>query len=163
MATNFLHATGTNGALTAAFQVIGGAELNALANAGVVVGSTSGSSGVFTQSNFASGQYGYFYATTGASSGWTPTAGGNLTGWFMHSPDGGTTYETTVGTTGLARPPDFIISLAANALPASSIVGYSSLVPMPYDTCKFYIQNNSGATTASVSNTIKCFVVADQY
>lgn len=163
MATNFLHATGTNGFIATPFTVIGSTELNAVANAAAIISSTNGSSGQFNQTNFAHAQYGYFYATTGASSGWQPTAGGNLTGWYIHSPDGGTTWQTTL-LLPPASPPDFIIPLStATAMPASAIVGVSTIVPLPYDTVKICIVNNSGATTASVNNTITCAPVADQY
>ena len=170
MATNFLHSTSTasNGFLVSPFLVIGttttstSGEFTAIANGSGVVSNTNGASGVFNFSNTAAAQYGYFYATTGNSSGWLPTAGGNLTGYFIHSPDGGTTFLTTA----MLPPaiPDFIIPFGSTAgLPASSIVGWSPLVLLPYNSFKVYLVNNSGATSASVNNFIKCAPVADQY
>lgn len=169
MATNFLHSpsTAANGFLVTPFSVIGASSTSTtvgtlanIANAAGVV-----STAAYNQTNTGNAQYGYFYLVTGSSSTWQPTAGGNLTGWFLNSPDGGATYISTL-LLPPAAPPDFIIPIAAStsqALPAQAICGWSSLVPLPYSTFEVYLQNNSGATSPTVSSVIKCAPVADQY
>ena len=88
MATNFLHATGTNGLLVSAFAIVDSTDLDSLTNGSAVTSATGvHSNGQFSQTDTGSAQYGYVMLTVG-NPGWTPTAGGCLTGWFMLSQDG---------------------------------------------------------------------------
>lgn len=170
MATNFLHATGTNGLLATAFTIMDGTDLDSVTNGSAVTSATGvHSTGKFNQTDTGSAQFGYVYLTVG-NPGWTPTAGGCLTGWFMISTDGGTTFETSQATASttvaaVARPPDFIIPLEAAAMTAGTLK-FSPLVKLPWTTCKALIQNNSGATTGNGGTThatISILPVADQY
>lgn len=162
MATNFLHAAGTNGFLTTPFNLMT-TELNTLTNGSTVVSSVGGTSGVFSQTNTTQGQYGYVWITLGGNFAATPAAGANLTGWFINSTDGGTTFEKSSAVP--PRAPDFIIPLNAATYAASDVVYASGLVPLPYGSFKVLIQNNAGtsASTASSGNILKCGPTADQY
>ena len=117
MPTNFLHATGTNGFIVTPFSLMT-TELNSLANGNTVVSSVGGTSGKFNQTNFGSAQIGRIWLTLGGNFGATPAAGGNITGWWNFSTDGGTTFEDTNSNTAIPRPPDFIIPLVAAAYSA---------------------------------------------
>lgn len=167
MATNFLHATGTNGFIVSPFDLFNNtdAAFDNLANGNTVTSANAGSSGKFNQTNFGSAQYGLIWFTVGDVA-FTPTAGGNLTGWFIHSPDGGSTFENTDANVAIPRPPDFIIPFTAAALNTSDIIFASGLVLLPYDTVKVYVQNNSGVTLGNTTTThakLTCGPVADQY
>lgn len=160
MATNFLATTGTNGflsSLATAFSS-GTTTMNSLANAGIII-----STSVFTQADTAHGLMGFIGLTVGSSFG--PTSGGNITGWWLQSPDGGTTYESTV----LVRPPDWFISLSTStsSSPGTETSGsayrMSLLAPMPWTTFKVAIQNNSGVTTGSSGLSLTFQSVAMQY
>jgi hypothetical protein len=160
MATNFLeYSGGTNGFLTAPFNLMS-TELNALANGSNAVSSAGGTSGVFTQSSWGSGIWGVIDLVAGGA--FTPTAGGYLAGWFLYSPDGGTTFEKVVAATDLPRAPDFIIPLFASAYAAND-VSSSGLVKLPWWSHKVYIANHAGVALASTSNLIKGASVAVQY
>src|SRR6185312_9275681 len=110
MATNFLYAAGTSnsGLLTAAVTLMS-TELNALASAGVIISSVGGTSGLFTNSNTAQGIFADLFFTLGTVT--SMSVGANLTGWFLTSPDSGTTLEST--TVVPPRAPDFIVPLDA--------------------------------------------------
>lgn len=167
MATNFLHAVGTNGFIVTPFDLFPASEaaFDTLTNGSTVTSSSGGSSGKFTQSNFGSAQYGLIWFTVGDTA-FTPVAGGNLSGWFIHSPDGGSTFENTDANVAIPRPPDFIIPFTAAALNTSDIIFASGLVLLPYDTCKIYVQNNAGVTLGNTTSThakLTCGPVADQY
>src|SRR5882724_10484466 len=106
MATNFLEATGasTTGFFSAVTTLIS-SELVSLGSSLTAV-----SASIYTSSaSFGSAIWGEAVYYTGSAI--SPTAGGNLAGWWLKSIDGGTTFESTVGSSGLglARPPDFII------------------------------------------------------
>lgn len=161
MATNFLATAGTNGFLTSAAVTAfssGTTTINSIANAAFAV-----STGVFTQTNTANGLMGYTGLTVGSSFG--PTAGGNITGWWLMSPDGGATYESTV----MVRPPDWMISLStstssgAGTESGGNAYRMSSLIQMPWSTFKVLIQNNSGVTIGSSGNSLTFMSVAVQY
>jgi hypothetical protein len=104
MATNFLWNAGTsnNGLLTSAITLMS-TELESIASAAVIVSSVGGSSGLFTNSNTAQAIWADLFYYPG-NAGCTPTAGANMSGWFLTSPDGGTTFESA--TVAPARPPD---------------------------------------------------------
>ena len=155
MATNFLLAAGTNGFLATPFN-LQSTELNALTN-----GSSATSSSAFTQTNTANAIWGEIAFTAGGAV--TPTAGGYIAGWFLYSPDGGTTYETTASNTDLPRSPDFIIPLLASAYAANNIAQASGIVRLPWWSFKVFTVNHSGATLPATGNLIKLGPVAIQY
>lgn len=161
MATNFLAATGTNGFLTASPVTAFSAAtttINSVANAATVISTL-----VFSQTDTAHGLLGYVSLTVGSSFG--PTAGGNITGYWVQSPDGGTTYESTI----LVRPPDWMISLSTStsSSPGTETSGsayrLSPLCAMPWGTFKVAIVNNSGVTLGTSGNSIAFQTVAMQY
>lgn len=167
MATNFLHAAGTNGFIVTPFELFNNtdAAFDALANGNCVTSANAGSSGKFTQSDFGSAQWGYIYFTVGDVA-FTPTAGGCLTGWWILSPDGGSTYENTDSNVAIPRPPDFIIPFPAAALNTGDKIFAAGLVQLPWAHCKVYVQNNSGVTLGNTTTThakLHCAPVADQY
>lgn len=164
MATDFLWAGGTsnNGLLTAAVTLMS-TELNSVVNAGTAVSSVGGASttGVFKNSDFAQAMIGNLYLTLGTISS-AVSAGGNVAGWWLESPDGGTTYENTVSGAAQARPPDFILPVPATTI-TSGWVFPGVLVRVPALVTKVFIQNNLGQTLASSGNTIKLGVFGMQY
>lgn len=163
MATNFLETTGTNGFLTTPFNLLS-TELNALATAtpGVATSSVGGTSGVFTQTNFGSGIWGVVHFLAGGA--FTPIAGAYIPGWFLYSPDGGTSFEktSTGATADLPRPPDFIIPLFAAAYAANDISS-SGIIRLPWWSCKVFVVNRAGANFPATGNLIKAASVAVQY
>lgn len=160
MATNFLEATGTNGFIATPFNLMS-TELNSLATATNIVSSVGGTSGKFSQTDFASALWGEIHFLSGGA--FTPTAGGYLAGWFLYSPDGGSTFEKVVAATDLPRPPDFIIPLFASAYATNDIAQASGIVRLPWWSTKVYIGNRSGATLPASGNLIKAAPVAIQY
>jgi hypothetical protein len=160
VATNFLLAAGTNGFLATPFN-LQSTELNALANGNSATSSVGGTSGAFTQTNTANAIWGEIAFTAGGS--FTPTTGGYIAGWFLYSPDGGTTYETVVANTDMARSPDFIIALNASAYAANNIAQASGIVKLPWWTFKVFVVNHSGATLPATGNLVKLGPVAIQY
>lgn len=163
MATNFLQATGasTTGFFATVTTVIS-SEMVSLVTANTVT-----SASVFTSSaSFGQAIWGEAVFYTGSAI--SPTAGGFLGAWWLKSIDGGTTFESTTGSsgTGLGRPPDFVIPFSTVAYGSSNQVFASGLVKMPWPAAKLYVQNNSGVTLATSSNaysTIKIGPVAVQY
>lgn len=166
MAINFLEATGTNGFIATPFNLMS-TELNALASGAAATSSVGGTSGVFSQTNNASGIWGSLYFTAGGA--FTPTAGGFLAGWFLLSTDGGTTFEAAISTpsttvSAVSRAPDFIIPLD-NAAHASGNIRWCQgrRIQLPFESYKVIIQNNSGVALSASGHTIKVGPVAIQY
>lgn len=164
-ATNFLDAAGTNGFIATPFN-LQTTELNAQTNGAASTSSVGGSSGKFSQTDFASGIWGLIWFISGGS--FTPTAGGVISGWFLQSTDGGTTFEALVSTpsttvAALPRAPDFIIPFDAAALASGNIKFCSGLVKLPWPSCKIVLQNNTGATLPATGNIVVCGPVATQY
>lgn len=159
MATNFLYAAGTNGFLAVPFNLMS-TELNALANGSSAVSSVGGTSGVFTQTNWSSGIWGVAHLVAGGA--FTPTAGGYLAGWFLYSPDGGTTFDKVVSATDKSRNADFNIQCFASAY-ASSDVESSSLFRVPAWANKLLIVNHTGVSLPATGNIIKGASIAIQY
>lgn len=163
MATNFLEATGasTAGFFSAVTTLIS-SELVSLANLATAV-----SASTFTSSgNFGQAIWGDAVFFTGSAI--SPTAGGFLAAWWLKSIDGGTTFESTTGSSnlGLARSPDFVIPFSTVAYGSSNQMFAAGLVKMPWPPAKLVVQNNSGITLATSSNaysTIKLGPVAVQY
>jgi hypothetical protein len=163
MATNFLEATAgsTIGYFSAVTTLIT-SEATSLASS---VAITSGS--IFTSSaSFGQAIWGEAWVKWGGAI--TPATGGFITGWFLRSPDGGTTFETVVNssTTGVARPPDFIIPLSSFAYANTNIAYASGIIKMPFSPFKLMVENNTGATfpsSATAYTTIQLGPVAVQY
>lgn len=163
--SNFLHAAGTNGFITTPVQLLTSSDtgLNGLLNGGAVL-----SSGTFNQASFGSAQLARLWFKIVAA-GFTPTAGGNLAGWWLPSPDGGTTFEAREATPSatvpaLGRAPDFIINLyEGGAALAANDMKFSGVVPLPYESFKVLIQNNSGVTLGAGAHLLFCGPVADTF
>lgn len=164
MATNFLHAAGTNGFIVTPFSLMT-TELNTLTNGSTVISSVNGTSGKFNQTSFGSAQRCRIWITLGGNFAATPAAGANIAGWWNFSTDGGTTFEDTNANTAIPRPPDFVIPLVAAAYAASDVVYAIGAPLLPWETCKVWIQNNAGASAslAASGNILTCAPVADQY
>ena len=158
MPTNFLHTPGTNGFLVTPLAATSGTDLSGIAN-----GSTATCTPVLNQTSLGSAQRGLIYFSVVTAGPTVTTAGANLTGWYLHSPNAGTTYEGTQLNAALARPPDFIIPLPSATL-VTGVVYFASGIPnLPYDTFKLYVQNNSGTALTSNNHVISIAPVADSY
>lgn len=160
MATNFLDAAGTNGFIATPFNLMT-TELNTLGNVSSAVSSVGGTSGVFTQTNFANAVWGSVHFKSGGA--FTPTAGGFIAGWFLFSPDGGSTFEKTVSNTDMPRTPDFLIPLFASAYASSDLAEAAGLIKLPWWSTKVFIMNHAGVALPSSGNVIQVGPVAVQY
>jgi hypothetical protein len=167
MPTNFLDAAGTNGLIQSAFTLMS-TELNSLTSGGAATSSVNGSSGVFTQSSYSNAIWAPVWFQAGGS--FSPTAGGALVGWFLLSPDGGSTFEAAISTPSttvpaLPRSPDFIIPLDSSGTYSSSTIKWCAgrFVKAPWESHKVLIQNLSGTTLPASGNLIKAAGVAVQY
>lgn len=154
MSTNFLWYSGTsnNGLLTSALNLLT-TELESVTNTSVAVSSVGGSSGVFSNSNTAQGMWADLFLSLGNPGiGSALSAGANLAGWFLTSPDGGTTFEST--SVAPPRSPDFIIPLPATTIGAGAAPFKSAgLVLIPALKFKVLVQNNTGQTFGNGSTT----------
>lgn len=164
MATNFLEATGGSSVgYFSTLVTLSSTELVSLGSSVTIAGTT-----VFTSSaSFGQAVWGEVSIKFGGAI--TPATGGFISGWFVKSPDGGTTFETppaSAGSLGLARPPDFVIPLSSFAYANTNIAFASGLVKMPWSPNKVYIQNNAGAalpSSATAYTSIFLGPVAIQY
>jgi hypothetical protein len=154
--TTFLESPGTNGFVVTPFN-LQSTELNALASGACATSSVGGTSGVFSQANAAVGGSGAIWGSTYFTSGgaFTPVVGQALYGWFLLSPDGGTTFETQTATCSttvppLPRGPDFVIPLsnAAYASGNDAWVG-GRFVQLPFESYKVVIWNTAGGAAAT--------------
>jgi hypothetical protein len=159
MATNFLEASGTNGFLTAPFNLMT-TELNSLATATSATSSVGGTSGVFTQTNFANAIWCIVELVLGGAV--TPVSPNYLSGWFLFN-DGTNGYETTFSNTDMARPPDFIIPLVASAYASGNVAQSSGLVRIPWWSTKIFVNSHVGATLPASGNKLIAAPVAIQY
>jgi hypothetical protein len=158
MATNFLeYSGGTNGFLTTPTSILT-TELNTLSNGNSATQSVAGN---FSQASFGSGIWGIADFVSGGA--FTPTAGGFISGWFLFSPDGGTTFEKTTSNLDMPRPPDFTIPLTTAAYASSDVAQGSGVIRMPWWTWKAFVVNHSGAALPASGNIIKLASVAVQY
>lgn len=167
MPTNFLWNAGTsnNGQLVAPFNLLT-TEIESLTNGSVAVSSVGGSSGVFNNSTTGQGMLAQIQLSLGNPGVSTAlSAGACLSGWFLESLDGGTTFESA--TVAPPRPPDFIIPLPATTIAAGAApFNATALVELPPFPFKVSVQNNSGQTFGNGSTTapfLKCAPVAMQY
>jgi hypothetical protein len=146
MPTNFLWAAGTsNNGLIGSLVSLMTTELESIATAGVIVSSVNGTAGVFNNSNTSQAILGEIFYYAG-NAGCTPTtAGANIAGWFLTTPDA-TAYE--VATAAPARGPDFIIPLPLVAIggAVTTVQKAIGLIRVPALPFKVLIQNNSGVT-----------------
>jgi len=163
MATNFLEATGgsTAGYFSATVTLMS-TELVSLGSSLTAI-----SASTFTSSgNFGQAIWGDVWVQFGGS--FTGSAGSNIAGWFLRSPDGGTTFETQLSSAApMPRPPDFLIPISTKAYASTNICYGSGLVKMPWAPFKVYIQNAGSSNTlpssATAYTTINLGPVAVQY
>jgi hypothetical protein len=160
MPTNFLEAAGTSGFIATPFNLLS-TELNALATVNSATSSVGGTSGVFSQTNYANAIWSEVYLTLGGS--FTPVAPAYLAGWFLFSPDGGTTFEAVVANTDLARTPDFVIPAMITTYASGAVLQASGLVRVPWWSNKVFVNSHLGATLPATTNTLKTAPVAIQY
>jgi hypothetical protein len=167
MVANFLWAAGTQGLITSTGVPLMQSEMASVANSSWCVSSSGGLSGVFGSSLTGQAVWGYLQLSYGSSAtGSTatgPAAGANWAGWWLTSPDGGTTFESTAQVP--PRPPDFLIPLSTGTIAASAkpfqASGLVRLPPMPF---KVLMQNNTGNTMGtSPDPKLNLLPVAMQY
>ena len=134
-------------------------ELNAITNVGVIVSSVTGTSGLLTNGLTGQGVWCEIFYKNGTQPA-TAAAGGSITGWFLQTPDAGTTVESK--TLAAARPPDFLIPITATAATAQV---YKAAGPVRLPALQFYvlIQNNIGVTMSTSANSIIAAPIAVQY
>jgi hypothetical protein len=147
---DFLLDPGTNGFIATPFNLMT-TELNSVANGNSALSSVGGTSGVFSQSNFDNEMLYEVYFVAGGSIS-SIAAGGNISGWWCKSTDGGTTFEKTVSNTAFPRPPDLLIPLDASY--SSSDIRFGLIAPCPWPSAKLFVINNSGQTLPSSGNKI---------
>ena len=163
MPTNFLYYSGQTPyqGLLAPVVTLASTEMVSLGSSAVVVGATT-----FTSSYTGQGIWGEIFLPFGTSVG-APPAGSNFCGWFLTSPDGGSTFESTSQfNPGPARAPDFLIPLSTLAVAASAVFKTAGLVQVPALEFKVAVQNNIGQTfsTSNAANpTLKLAPIAMQY
>ncbi len=163
MATPFLW-DGTS-PLVSAFNLMT-TEIESLTTGSVIVSSVGGTSGVFALSATGQAIFGdIFFSFGNPGVGTALSAGANIAGWFLTSPDGGTTYE--IATVVPPRAPDFIIPCPATTIGAGvAPFKATGLVRLPPLQFKVLIQNNTGQTLGNGSTTapyLKVAPVAMQY
>lgn len=157
MPTNFIQETGF---LITPFNLMT-TELNALGSATNVISSVGGTSGIFTQSSFGSGIWAAINFKAGGA--FTVVAGGYIAGWFLYSPDAGTSFERVTAAVDLPRSPDFVIPLATGATTTGDIFQSSGLVRLPWWATKVYVGNRTGVALSATGHSIMCAPVAVQY
>jgi hypothetical protein len=160
MATNFLWYTGATagtGLLAPVVSVLT-TELNALTTSSVVASTAGGSSGLFTNASVGQGIWAEAFFVNGTQTA-TVSSGGNIAGWFLTTPDAGTTVESKSVVP--PRPPDFLIPMVTAA--TGAVFKAAGLVRLP--ALEFYVlaQNNTGVTISTSGNIVKVAPVAVQY
>jgi hypothetical protein len=149
MPSPFVYAAGTNG-YTAGPTDLLTTELNALAIAGIAPSTVIHGSGKISQADTGAAVWGDVWFTAGGA--FTPTAGAVLSGWFIRSPDGGTTLEKHSAVP--PRAPDFVIPLPNVALVANDVFYASGLVRLPNQTASILLQNNAGVAFSASGHKI---------
>jgi hypothetical protein len=165
--TNFLQAPGMNGYITTPFDLVS-SELDSLKNGAGATSSIGGRNGIFTREQTGNAIFAAIYFVSGGS--FTPSvAAADFAGWFLASPDGGSTFETVVQTPNntnlaLTRPPDFIIPLGVGTYAAGNQAWCSGgIVQLPWGAFKLEVQQFSGVSLPPSGNLIKCAPVAVQH
>lgn len=153
----YFFAQGGHRAMETPISIIGVSELNALANGNTVTGSAGGSGGIFSATQIKNLAAGEVFLTCAGS--FTPTAGGCISGWFLRSSDGGTTFEKTTSNTALARPPDFIIPLNAVATVSGDVYFAAGEIRLPSCPFKVYVQNNAGVSLGASNHTMSLGII----
>src|SRR6266550_5364764 len=116
MTTPFLWGLGSsNNGLLTSLVTLQSTELNSLANLTSVLSSVGGASGKFTNVDTGGAVWGEVFATLGAI-GTAVLVGGNISGYFIKSPDSGSTYERS---SAIVRAPDFIIPIPNTTITAA--------------------------------------------
>lgn len=173
--SSFIHSTGVAGGfIKTPFALLNASDtgLNGLVNGAAVLSAHGGSlgNGIFSQADFGSGPLCQVWFTLGTAGGFTPNvAGGCISGWWLYSTDGGTTFEAREATPSatvpaLGRSPDFVINLyEGGAALAAGENKFSGLVPTPYAGCKVLVQNNCGVTLGAGPHIITCGPAADTF
>lgn len=168
MPTNFLDTAGTNGFIQAQFNLMT-TELNTLGSGLAATSSVGGTSGVFTQTNWANAIWGGIQFKSGGA--FTPTAGGIIAGWFLISQDGGSTFEAVIATASatvmaLGRAPDFVIpTYEGGAAWASGNIRalQGRFIKTPWESHKIVFQNLSGVALPASGNVLSGTGQAIQY
>jgi hypothetical protein len=143
-------------------------ELNALASGAAATSSVGGTSGVFTESSTSSYLWGDLVFNPGGAFGSAPAAGGYLAGWFLRSPDGGSTFETVVATPSLTQPalprsPDFVIPIDAATGASGDLKWGQGRTPLPYESYKVLLQNMTSQALAATGNTLRVLPITNEY
>lgn len=150
MATSFLYAAGTSGYVGGLVNFLT-TDLNTWASAAVILSSVNGTSGVFSQTTTGNAIWADVLYVNGTATT-TPTGAPNISGWFVKSNDGGTTFEPA--TAALPRPADFIIQLPTAALVAGQIFFAAGRILLPASSFKVLVQNNSNVALTGTGNKI---------
>lgn len=163
MTANFLEAVGTNGFISAPFALGVFSGGNTVSQLLQTSGSVPPSSFSQTSGTPAQAIWGGIYAVAGAA--FTPSAGGYLAGWFTRSMNGGTTFESPIGTNvSLPRSPDFVIPLQALAYASGNMSAcQGAYVKLPWESYQVYVQSQAGSGVGITALTIYCGPVAIQY
>lgn len=158
MATNFLEAAGTSGFIVTPFALMGTTDLSGLGNNNTVTSTAS----VLSQSSFGSAIWCHVWFQV-VTTGFTPSVGGYISGWWLGSDNGGTNFEKVATNTDLARNPDFIIPFMNTALSNGDRVWANGLVRAPFTSTKAYIANHTGVAFSANNHLIQAGPVAIQY
>lgn len=156
MATNFLYATGTNGFIVTPYT---DSTLNTAISS--LASTNTATSGALSQTNNSSAIWAEIAFKSGGA--WTPSSSiiPTMSGWFLHSFDGGSTYELATANIEMPRPADFVIPFTGGTALASGNYSFATgYVRLPPDSFKIFIRNNAGATTsASCTLTVGPFAI----
>lgn len=159
--TDFLFDAGTNGFIVSPFD-LQTTELNSLTNNNSAISSVGGTSGVFNQTSTGNAILGQMWFLSGGT--FTPSLSAYISGWFINSSDGGTTFEKTVSNTIMPRAPDFVIPLLNSAYASGEISWTNGItVALPQGSFKVFVINGTGGTLPSSGNKIKLGPIAVKY
>jgi hypothetical protein len=161
--TSSLYAPGTNGFTTTPFNVMT-TEMNTLGIGAAAISSVGGTSGKFNQTNTGNAVFGRCWFTTGGTV--SPTAGANISIWFLTSTDGGTTFEqATSGATPVSPPraPDIVIPSPSGASALTGVILSPPRQNFWVETVKMFVLNNLGVAMAASGNVLTCGPEAIQY
>jgi hypothetical protein len=132
-------------------------ELNGAGSGTTQVSSVGGAGGIFTsETNFGQAIWGQIWFEPGAAM--SPASGGFLSGWFLTSPDGGSTFEASPP----QRNPDFIVPLPASVA-SGSLYAADGLVRLPAPDAKVALENNTTVSLPASGSHLKVGPVAVKY